>query len=101
MKNRSRLWKSLLVLGVVFLGLVSGCAKLQEQPQEPVQMVDSGSWYSRVQWPHDGRPYESQDFVVYSDGASQEARQAASEMSEELMAKLMAYAEVEGTRPTP
>ena len=53
-------------------------------------MVDSGSWYSRVQWPHDGDPYESQNFMVYSDAANQEARQAVAEIGEELLAELIA-----------
>gem|GEM_PF-2438520 len=41
-------------------------------------MVDSGSWYRRgegFQWPHDGQPWETEHFVVYSDRASSKARQ--------------------------
>lgn len=52
------------------------------------QNVDSGSWYSRVQWPHDGIPYESQHFIVYSDGASQEVRQSIAEIGETFLMEL-------------
>ena len=74
----------------LFLGVLSGCTQASTQPPEPVQMVDSGSWYSREQWPHDGNPYESQHFVVYSDAASQEARQSVAEIGEEILAELIA-----------
>ncbi len=53
-------------------------------------MVDSGSWYARERWPHDGNPYESQSFIVYSDAASQEARQSVAEIGEELLTELVA-----------
>ena len=39
-------------------------------------MVDSGSWYETGhRWPHDGNPVEGENFVIYSDAASLEARQ--------------------------
>lgn len=61
----------------LLLGLASACgtSPSSEKAPEPSQMVDSGSWYRRYQWPHDGHPYETEHFVVYSDGASLEARQ--------------------------
>ena len=50
-----------------------GCS---ESPTEPSNMVDSGSWYETGhEWPHDGTPVESNNFVVYSDAASMAARQ--------------------------
>jgi len=53
-------------------------------------MVDSGSWYSRVQWPHDGNPYVRQNFAVYGDAASPEAIRSAAEIGEEILAELVA-----------
>jgi hypothetical protein len=54
-------------------------------------MVDSGSWYrTGFRWPHDGNPYESPNFIVYSDGASLEARQKLAEIGEELLDVLKA-----------
>ncbi len=82
-----------VVLGAVLLvGLPSGCseaAPTSEAP-EPAQMVDSGSWYSRGErWPHDGKPYESENFVVYSDGASLEARQRLASLAEEVLVEVV------------
>ena len=52
-------------------------------------MVDSGSWYTTgFRWPHDGNPYETDHFIVYSDAASEEARRTLAEIGEELMAVL-------------
>ncbi len=52
-------------------------------------MVDSGSWYVRVPWPHDGNPIESESFIVYSDAASEAARREAGEVAEEVWAELL------------
>jgi hypothetical protein len=69
----------------ILLLIVSGCSAPQEsQPPDPTQMVDSGSWYSREQWPHDGNPYATENFVVYSDGASLESRQRLGSLAEEV-----------------
>jgi len=61
---------------------------LQDTPDtEPEQY--SGSWYSRETWPHDGHPYESPNFIVYSDAASQSAREALANVAEDLLAELI------------
>ncbi len=52
-------------------------------------MVDSGSWYVREPWPHDGRPVETESFVVYSDAASMEARREVAEVAEGVWAELL------------
>ncbi len=52
-------------------------------------MVNEGSWYSRQAWPHDGNPYESDTFVVYSDGASAAARRDAADVAEEIWSELL------------
>jgi len=52
-------------------------------------MVDGGSWYvTGFRWAHDGNPYESANFLVYSDAASQHARQKLAEIGEEVLAEL-------------
>jgi hypothetical protein len=66
--------------------LLAACG---DSPSEPANMVDSGSWYrSGFRWPHDGNPYESQHFKVYSDAASMSARQRVAEIGEELLVQL-------------
>lgn len=52
-------------------------------------MVDSGSWYVRERWPHDGNPDETEHFVVYSDGASQQARQRLGVLAEEVWVEVI------------
>lgn len=78
--------------GMLLLGVVSGCSETSPQSErpDPVQMVDSGSWYSRNRWPHDGRPVESKSFVVYSDGASPAARQRLADVAEVVLAEIIA-----------
>lgn len=69
----------------VSLGLL-GC---RGSPTDAPEMVDNGSWYrTGFRWPHDGNPYESEHFIVYSDAASQEARQKVAEIGEDLLAEL-------------
>jgi hypothetical protein len=46
--------------------------------------VRGGSWYvTGFQWPHDGEPFESDHFVIYSDGASEVAKQTLAQLAEE------------------
>jgi hypothetical protein len=60
-------------------------------------MVDSGSWYTTgFRWPHDGNPYQTEHFIVYSDAASIEARQTVAEIGEELLTVLKNDFEIEG-----
>ena len=76
---------SLMTPTVLFLCL-SACS---DSPTEPANMVDSGSWYvTGFRWPHDGNPYESEHFTVYSDAASTEARSTLAEIGEELLTEL-------------
>lgn len=54
-------------------------------------MVDSGSWYiTGFEWPHDGNPLESANFTIYSDGASDDARQALAQLAEDTLAEIKA-----------
>jgi hypothetical protein len=52
-------------------------------------MVDSGSWYVKERWPHDGNPSETGYFVVYSDGASLEARERLAALAEEVYVEVI------------
>jgi len=83
---------AMVLAGVLLVGVASGCSQLspRSEPPNPAQMVDSGSWYSRGErWPHDGEPYESESFVVYSDGASLEARQRLASLAEEVLVEVV------------
>lgn len=72
------------VVGVVAVSVVGFGSPPRSEPErsEPVQMVDSGSWYRKFRWPHDGHPYETEHFVVYSDGASLRARERLATLAE-------------------
>lgn len=79
----SRAW----LLGSLALACVAGCGDSPVAPSS--SMVDNGSWYrTGFRWPHDGQPYESPSFIVYSDGASLEARQKVAEIGEGLLVVL-------------
>jgi len=65
---------SLFLIGL----LATACG---DSPTEP--NWEDGSWYvTGFRWPHDGNPFESQNFIVYSDGASPEARQTLAQVAE-------------------
>ena len=52
-------------------------------------MISGGSWYvTGFEWPHDGSPLESENFVIYSDGAGEEARQALAMLAEETLSEI-------------
>ncbi len=57
-------------------------------------MVDEGSWYIHERWPHDGQQIESANFIVYSDGASAEARQELADAAEKLWIEVLDELEV-------
>jgi hypothetical protein len=51
--------------------------------------ISSGSWYvTGFEWPHDGNPWESDNFVIYSDGAGEDARQALALLAEETLSEI-------------
>jgi hypothetical protein len=52
-------------------------------------MISSGSWYvTGFAWPHDGNPWESENFVIYSDGAGEDAKLALAQLAEETLSDL-------------
>jgi hypothetical protein len=79
---------AVVLTGVVVLSVVGFGSSPQSKRPDPAQMIDSGSWYQRGEgfhWPHDGHPYETEHFVVYSDGASQRARQRLAALAEDVL----------------
>ena len=76
---------AIAICGIIYLSIFC-CSK---SPTESKTWVDSGSWYETgFEWPHDGNPYESEHFIVYSDAASEESRQILAEIGEELFIDL-------------
>ncbi len=67
---------------IICIGL-AGC---KESNVKPSGMVDSGSWYETgfTPWPHDGNPLEGENFIIYSDAASLEAREYLLDVCEEV-----------------
>ncbi len=81
------------LIGILFVLLAAACRnglqKGNRSSDISETLVDSGSWYSREKWPHDGKPYESLNFIIYSDAASQESREELAGIAEELLAELI------------
>jgi len=77
----------------VLLALVSGCGGDSREVTGPTvaaaDMVDEGSWYAKESFPHDGAPYESEHFTVFSDSAGLEARQRVADIAESLYSELI------------
>lgn len=83
-----------LARGAVLLLATAAC---NDNPAAPPDMVDSGSWYvSGFRWPHDGRPLEGANVVVYSDAASPEARQQLADIAEDALARLQEQFAISG-----
>jgi hypothetical protein len=79
---------SRFLIGFLLVILAAGCSSTTSSTQA-VKLIRHGSWYSREKWPHDGEPYESQNFIIYSDGASTESREEVALIAEELLAELI------------
>jgi hypothetical protein len=80
---------AVVVLSVVVLSVVGFGSPPRLDRPDPAQMVYGGSWYMREPWPHDGHPYETEHFVVYSDGASLKARQRLAALAEEVLVEVV------------
>ena len=62
-------------------------------------MIESGSWYSSgFEWPHDGNPYESENFTIFSDAASINSRKLLAEAGEEVFLELKEQFEISDNR---
>ncbi len=52
-------------------------------------ILRSDSWYvTGFEWPHDGNPWGSENFVIYSDGAGEDARQELALLAEETLSEV-------------
>ncbi len=59
--------------------------------------IRSGSWYvTGYTWPHDGAPWESENFVIYSDGAGEDARLAVAQLAEETLGEIKSLLGIDG-----
>ena len=57
---------------------------------------ESGSWFQTgFEWPHDGNPFESANFLFYSDGASSDARQTLEQYAAEALSEIEHLFEIE------
>jgi len=84
-RGTSTMWKARKRLAVFSGVFVLLCLGSCDSPT----MVDDGTWYSTGwEWPHDGNPYESEHFIVFSDAASLSARRTLAGIAEELRAAL-------------
>lgn len=78
-----------VAVAVVVMSVVGSGSPPRSVRPDPAHMVDSGSWYRKFVWPHDGHPYETEHFVVYSDGASLKARQRLAALAEEVLVEVV------------
>jgi len=93
MRSRTARSVTTVLAGLAYLFL-AGC---EDPATDLPEMVDSGSWYrSGFRWPHDGNPYESEHFIVFSDAASLEARQEVAEIGEDLLVLLKEEFDIPG-----
>ncbi len=71
--------------------LIAGCGSVDA----PTLNHPCVSWCNTVApWPHDGNPYESQNFTVYSDGASLQARMDLAAIAEGVLTDLSTLFEI-------
>ncbi len=93
MRNMRARAAAIVLAGLAYL-VLAGC---EDSATDLPEMVDSGSWYrSGFRWPHDGNPYESEHFIVFSDAASLGARQKVAEIGEELLVLLKEDFDISG-----
>ncbi len=83
------LWATMLLPS-----LCAGC----ESAAAPELDYPCVSWCNTVApWPHDGNPYESQNFLVYGDGSSLEARRDLATIAEGVLTDLMSRLDIPST----
>jgi len=82
--------RSLLVMAST-CSIAAACSSIQA-PELDYPCV---SWCNTVApWPHDGKPYESENFIIYSDGASLQARKDLAWIAEGVLVDLKARLEI-------
>lgn len=77
--------------GISFIG----CADISSSSDFGTNK-SSGSWYrSGFEWPHDGYPLESDNYIIYSDGAGDDARHTLAKYAEEALSEIKQLFEIE------
>jgi hypothetical protein len=71
------------------VSLSSGCESNPASPSTPPP--ENGSWtiYTPYDWPHDGRPYQSIYFTIYSDAADTTMKQQLGEIADERFSQIL------------
>ena len=89
MKGKARTFWSVVSV-VAWLVCVVSCSNGGDTGVNAPELTDPCvSWCRTVApWSHDGNPYESENYTVYSDGASLEARTQLAVFAEEVMAQV-------------
>jgi len=91
--SRHRVFGTAILAAGIGLSIL-GCGN---DPAGPSPMVDSGSWYvTGFRWPHDGKPYQSANFTIYSDAASEEARRSLAQMAEDALVSVRSQLGITG-----
>lgn len=87
---------TIVIITCLLLVGLSGCAETSSQSPDSTssQMVNSGSWYTRKQWPHDGHTYTTTNFIIFSDAASQEARETLASVAEKVLVEVITEFEI-------
>ena len=76
-----------LIICVIWVGLTS-CADVSSSSNFGGK-ENNGSWYhTGFEWPHDGDPFESDNCIVYSDAAGEDARQTLAQYAEEALSEI-------------
>jgi hypothetical protein len=91
------MWRRLSIVGgwvlavaLILIPALSSCGEAPALTDVPPQnMLNSGSWYARQAWPHDGQPVTTEHFRVYSDAAPIARRQEAADIAESLWLDLL------------
>ena len=84
-RNAHKLFFPILIVTFGLLTIIGCGGDGHTTDKQGNNMIDSGSWYETgfTPWPHDGNPLEGENFIIYSDAASLEARQYLLQICEE------------------
>jgi hypothetical protein len=86
---RCALRQALRLASVLTLSCALGCEDDPAAPSPP--QTDKGAWarYTPFDWTHDGRPYQSTYFTIYSDAASARLKQHLGEIADERFRQIL------------
>jgi hypothetical protein len=81
------IWLTPLLIVLIALGC-------REDPASPsIPPTEKGAWarYTPFDWTHDGRPYHSTYFTIYSDAASDEMKEQLGEIADERFGRILTF----------